>query len=113
LKVERSCLIKLTLTLTELWVLPYKGPEVAMSVCSNQMHPHLLLALCMFPLLVLIMESLLSGKDLKGLDVTVLVVQLIHPLSSISQPNHICIHTIVPQSLQSPVEGTVHHMHLS
>jgi hypothetical protein len=60
-KVEGTGLVGLTLTLTELGVLPYKGPEVAMSVGSDQPFPHLLLAFCMFPPLMLIVSRFFSA----------------------------------------------------
>jgi hypothetical protein len=60
--MERTCLFWLMLALAKLQILPYKGLEVAMSICLDQVCPYLLLVLHVFPLLVLIVESLLSGK---------------------------------------------------
>jgi hypothetical protein len=72
--MERTCLLRLTLTLAELRILPYKGPEVAISICLDQACPYLFLVLHMFPLLVLIAELLLSGEDLQGFNVAILAI---------------------------------------
>jgi hypothetical protein len=63
-EMERTHLFWLTLTLAELQILPYKGLEAAMSIHLDQVYPYLLLALRVFPSLVLITELLLSGKGL-------------------------------------------------
>jgi hypothetical protein len=95
-KAEGTDLVGLMLTLTELGVLPYKGPKAAMSVSSDQSFPYLLLALYVLPSLVLIAELLLPGEYFKVFDVAGLVVKLICLMSTTPQPNHICIHTIIP-----------------
>jgi hypothetical protein len=67
----------------KLGVLPYKGPEVAVGVHLYQMHSYLLLALHMLLALVLIAELLLPSEDLKGFDMAILVVKLVHLLSPV------------------------------
>jgi hypothetical protein len=56
-------LIVLAFPLAELWVLPYKGPEAAGSVSSDEASSHLFLALGMLPPLMLVTKPLLSCKE--------------------------------------------------
>jgi hypothetical protein len=105
-------LVVLTLPLAELWVLPYKGPEAARGVRSDEASPHLLLSLGMLPPLMFIAKPLLSHEKLEALDVGVLTIELIRPPPTGPESDYVCVHTIVPQPLQGPIEGTVHHMHL-
>jgi hypothetical protein len=98
-KVVRLRLVVLALPLTELWVLPYKGPEAAGSVSSDEVSSHLFLALGMFPPLVLVMKPLLSCEELEALDVVILVVELVRPSPTVSELNYVCIHSVIPQPL--------------
>jgi hypothetical protein len=100
----------LALPFAELWVLPYKGPEATGSVSSDEAGPHLLLALNVLPPLMLVTKPLLSRKELEALDVIVLAVELIRPSPTIPESDYVCVHPIVPQPFQGPVEGTVHHV---
>jgi hypothetical protein len=94
-KAEGAGLVGLSLMLAKLGVLPYKGPEAAMSISSNQPFPYLLLALCVLPPLVFIAESLLPSKCFEVFDVAILAVKLARPMSAIPQPDYICIHTVI------------------
>jgi hypothetical protein len=105
-------LVVLMLPLAELWVLPYKGPEVARSVSSNEASSHLLLALGVLPPLVFVAKLLLPREDFEVLDVTVLVIKLVHPSPAIPESNHVCVYPIISQPLQSLVKGAVHYMGL-
>jgi hypothetical protein len=88
-------LIKLALLLAKLWVLPYKGLEVAWSVSLNEASPYLLLLFGMLPLLVFVMELLLPGKDFKGLDLGILVIELVRPSPPIPESYHVSIYSII------------------
>jgi hypothetical protein len=66
----------------------------------------------MLPPLVFIAKSLLPGEDLKGLNVAVLVIQLICPLPAVPESYHISIYSVISQPLQSLVKGAVHHVGL-
>jgi hypothetical protein len=103
-------LVVLVLPLTELWVLPYKGPEVARSVSSDEASPHLFLALGMLPPLVFITKPLLSCKELEAFDVGVLAVELIRPSPTVLELDYIRVYPIVPQPLQGSVKSAVHHV---
>jgi hypothetical protein len=105
-------LIMLTFPLAKLWVLPYKGPEVAGSVSPNEASSHLLLTLGVLLPLVFITKPLLPREGFEVLDVTVLAIKLVHPLSAVPKPNHVSVYPIVSQPLQSPVKGAVQHMGL-
>jgi hypothetical protein len=85
-------LIMLALPLAELWVLPYKGPEAARSVSSNEASSHLLLALGVLPPLMFVMKSLLSCKEFETLDVVVLAIELAHPSPTIPESNYVHIY---------------------
>jgi hypothetical protein len=98
-KVVGLCLVVLALPLTELWVLPYKGPEVAGSVSLDEASSHLLLSLSVFPPLVLITKPLLPCKELEVLDVVILVVELVRPVPTVSESDYVCIYPVIPQPL--------------
>jgi hypothetical protein len=103
-------LVVLALPLAELWVLPYKGPEAAGSVSSDEASPHLFLALGVLPPLMLVMKPLLSCEEFKAFDVSVLAVELICPSPTIPESDYICVYPVIPQPLQGLVKSTVHHM---
>jgi hypothetical protein len=105
-------LVVLTLPLTELWVLPYKGPEAARGVSSDEASPHLLLSLGMLPPLMFVAKPLLPHEKLETLDVGILAIEFVRPSPTSSELDYVSVHTIVPQPLQGPIEGTVHHMRL-
>jgi hypothetical protein len=89
-------LFVLVLPLAELWVLPYKGPEAARSVSTDEVSPHLFLVLSVLPPLVLVTQPLLSCKELEALDVSVLAVELIHPTPTVPESDYVSIHPVVP-----------------
>jgi hypothetical protein len=89
-------LIVLALPLTELWVLPYKGPEAAGSVSVDEASPHLFLVLSMLPPLVLVTQPLLSCEELEAFNVSVLPVELVRPSPTIPELDYVCVHPIVP-----------------
>jgi hypothetical protein len=64
------------------------------------------------PPLVFVAKSLLPGKDFEGLNVAVLAIQPVRPSPAIPESYHIGIYSIIPQPLQSPVKGAVHHVGL-
>jgi hypothetical protein len=103
-------LVVLMLPLAKLWVLPYKGPEAAGSVSSDEASPHLFLVLGVLPPLVLVMKPLLSCKKLEALNVSVLAIELIHPPPTIPESDYVCVYPIVPQPFQGSVKSTVHHV---
>jgi hypothetical protein len=90
-------LVVLTLPLAELWVLPYKGLEVAGSISSDEVSSYLLLALGVFPPLVFVAKLLLPCKELEALNVVVLAVELVHPAPTVSESDYICVHPVIPQ----------------
>jgi hypothetical protein len=95
MKVERTHLIGFTLALAKLWVLPYKGLEVAMSIHLDQSHPHLFLALGMLPSLMLVVELLLSCEEFKCLNMALLPFELIGFPLTVAQPNDVSIYAVV------------------
>jgi hypothetical protein len=103
-------LVVLALPLAELQVLPYKGPEAAGSISSNEASPHLFLALSMLPPLVLITKSLLSCKELEAFDVSILTIELVHPSPTMPESDYVRVHPIISQPLQGSVKSTVHHV---
>jgi hypothetical protein len=103
-------LVVLALPLAELWVLPYKGPEVARSVSANEVSPHLFLALSMLPPLVLVTQPLLPREELEALDVSVLAVELIRPTPTVPESDYIGVHPVISQPLQGSVKSAVHHV---
>jgi hypothetical protein len=98
-KMVRLRLVVLALLLAELWVLPYKGPEAARSVSSDEASSHLFLALGMLPPLVFVMKPLLSCEELEAFDVIILAVEFVHPSPTVSESDYVCIYPIIPQPL--------------
>jgi hypothetical protein len=94
-ETERTHLFQLMLMLAELWILPYKGLEAAMSICLDQVCPYLFLALRVFPSLVLVVEPLLPGEDFQCFNVTALLLQFTCLLPTVPQLDYICVHAVI------------------
>jgi hypothetical protein len=112
LQAVRLRLVMLTLPLAKLWVLPYKGPEVARGVSSDEASPHLFLVLGVLPPLMLVTKPLLSCEKLEAFDVSVLAVELLRPSPTVPESDYIRIHPIIPQPFQGSVKSAVHHVSL-